>query len=136
MHVLDEHGATVPYLGEFVVCGNRTFDARIVWCMASLVTSVPLLSEKISESVSHFNDWQAWFLTFVPSKCLAGEGASGLSRKVFCVRSVTDVVSALHPKHNVEGYNTDRIGSTLRSLDGVHVLYGRKRSCLFEICRQ
>ena len=65
-------------LGEFVVRGNRTFDARIVWCMASLVTSVPLLWEKISESVSHFNDWQGWFLTFVSSKCLAGKRASGL----------------------------------------------------------
>ena len=35
VHTLDKHGAAVPYLGEFVVRGNRTFDARIVWCMAS-----------------------------------------------------------------------------------------------------
>jgi len=66
-------------------------------------------------------------LTFLSSKCLAGKRASRRSRKVFRIYFVTDIVSMLHPEHNVEGYNADRIGSILRSLDGVHVLYGRQR---------
>ena len=87
--------------------------------------------EKISESVSHFNDWQDWVLTFVSSKCLRRKAASRRSRKTFHVHSVRDIVLTLHPEHSVERCNAARIGALLGRLDGVRILHGHQKNiCL------
>ena len=38
-----------------------------------------------------------------------------------------DIVSMMHPEHNVDGCKAERIGSALRSLDGAQILHGCQR---------
>ena len=126
VHPFDEHGAEIPFLGTFFIRRSNLFDSQIAWCMASIATTVPLVWEKLSVSVSNYNDWQGWFLSFVSTKCLGWGRKIVGKRSIFTTKSLKDIVYLLHNQHDVEGYSPDRIGYLHGQFESIHIFMGAR----------